>query len=92
MTRLKKELYDRNIIWDEDDYMIMMGPEHDNCSHLVDITDQFLITVFYSAVLDPILYLYDRKSLKCIAQQEMYKDEFGFADVNPWGVWFENEV
>jgi len=94
MTRLKKELTNRNIIWDADDYMIMMGPEHDTCSELVDITDQFVITCFHSAVLDPILHLYDRKTLQLIAYQDLYKDtnSFNLVSTNPWNAWFEYEA
>ena len=61
MTRLKKELTKRGIIWEESDLM-MMGPEYDTSQHLVDITEDFIITVHYSAVLDPVLTLWDRRT------------------------------
>lgn len=87
MTRLKVELQKRNIIFDEDDVMIALkGMEYDRCAKLVSITDKFIITVMYSAVMDPILYIYDRFTFKPIAEQQLYKDiqSFGCGYFNPW--------
>lgn len=90
MTRLKKELTERGIIYDADEYMIMMGPEHDEDARLVSITDKFLITVVYSAVLDPVLYLYDRKTLKRIAYQNLYPETMFFGQhFDKWMSWVE---
>ena len=71
MTRLKKELTKRNIIWENDEEIIMNGPEYDTCSYLVDITDKFIITVQYSAVVDPTFSIYDRKNFTLLAEQSV---------------------
>ena len=93
MTRLKKELYNRNIIWDENEYnIIMMGPEHDNCAKLVDITNDFIITVFYSAVLDPELNVYDRHTFQLLAKQNLYPDYMSFIPGNKWGSYMNFEA
>ena len=91
MTRLKKELEKAGIIYEADEYMIMMGPEHDSCRKLVDITKDFIITVFYSAVLDPEIHIFDKNTFEMIAQQNLYPDDMCFIDSNRWGsfVWSE---
>ena len=89
MTRLKKELTDRGIIWDyADEYLMMMGPEYDTCQKLVSIDQNFITTVHYSAVLDPTFYIYDRRTLQMIAEQSVRPeyDFFGEKSRNPWGV------
>ena len=92
MTRLKKELEKRNIIFESDDMMIALkGIEYDSSAKLVGITDKFIITVMYSAVIDPILTLYDRFTLEPIGEQELYKDT-QFGAFNPWHSFgFEDE-
>lgn len=85
MTRLKKELEKRNIIFKADDIEIALkGIEHDSSAHLVTVTDKFIITVVYSAVIDPIFYIYDRFTLELIGEQELYKDTQLFSISNPW--------
>ena len=85
MTRLKKELEKRNIIFEADDLEIALkGVEHDCSASLVAITDKFIITVVYSAVLDPVLYIYDRFTLELIGKQDRYKDTQLFCIANPW--------
>ena len=79
MTRLKKELIQREIIFDHDGcgevYYHQYRPEYDDCQKLVGVTDQFIICVYYSAVLDPELRLYDRYTFKLIAGQLLRPDK-----------------
>lgn len=85
MTRLKKELEKRNIIFEADEIEIALkGIEHDCSAHLVTITDKFIITVVYSAVIEPIFYIYDRFTFEPIAEQEVYKNTQFFSVFNPW--------
>lgn len=85
MTRLKKELEKRNIIFEADEIEIALkGIEYDCSSSLVTITDKFIITVVYSAVVEPTLYIYDRFTLELIGEQELYKDTQLFSVYNPW--------
>lgn len=89
MTRLKAELAKRGIIYEADYYNIVMrGPEYDCSAKLVDVTSDFIITIFYSAVLDPMLNIYDRRTFELIAQQDVRPDYMFFGDKskNPWGV------
>ena len=85
MTRLKKELEKRNIIFNADDITIALkGIEYDASASLVTITDKFIITVVYSAVIEPMFYIYDRFTLELIGEQELYKDTQLFSISNPW--------
>ena len=85
MTRLKKELEKRNIIFEADEIEIALkGIEYDNEAHLVTITDKFIITVVYSAVIEPMFYIYDRFTLELIGEQELYKNTQFFSVSNPW--------
>lgn len=88
MTRLKKELLKRGILFEADEMdVIMKGVEYDCSASLVEITSEFIITVMYSAVLDPVLYIYDRFTFKPIGEQELHKDtqtDGGFDWFNPW--------
>ena len=90
MTRLKKELTKAGILYEADDYEMMKGPEYDWCRKLVSITDKFIITVMYSAVLDPEIHLYDRNTFEMIAQQDLYPSApiWGF---NKWGSYMNFE-
>ena len=90
MTRLKKELEKAGIIYEADERMMMMGPEHDWSRELVTITDKFIVTVMYSAVLNPEFQLFDRNTYELIAQQNvLYADRFD--NYNTWEsyVWTE---
>ena len=85
MTRLKKELEKRNIIFEADDLEIALkGVEYDCSASLVAITDKFIITVTYSAVVEPTLYIYDRFTLELIGKQDLYEDTQLFCIANPW--------
>ena len=85
MNKMEKFLENKGIIYEADEYMIMMGPEHDTCRKLVDITKDFIITVFYSAVLDPEIHIFDRHTFEMVAQQNLYPDEMCFWGSNKWG-------
>ena len=85
MTRLKKELTNRGIIYDVDDIKVMLyGSGYDNEQRLVDITSEFVIVVHYSAVLDPFLRLYDRHTLTEIGEQQLYPER-SFSGSRTWG-------
>ena len=91
MNRLMKELRDRGIVYETNEIdVIFRGPEHDCAAHLVTVTDKVLVIAWYSAVLPPRFELYDRITLKHIADQDMYKDDnppfYGFRHSNPWEV------
>lgn len=90
MNRLKKELISRGIIYHADELDIMRGAEHDIDEELVLITDQVIVTAWYSAVVDPRYHIYDRKTLKYIGGQDMNLDTnphfFGKDKMNPWCV------
>ena len=85
---MDKVFEEKGIVFEADERMMMMGPEYDNCQHLVDITKDFIIAVFYSGVIDPMFMLYDRKTLNLIAQQDVYPEYsfFGEKSKNPWMV------
>jgi hypothetical protein len=85
MTRLEKELTKKGIIFEADEIEIALkGIEHDCSAHLVAVTDKFIITVVYSAVLDTVLYIYDRFTFELIGEQSRYKDTQFFNVFNPW--------
>jgi hypothetical protein len=82
---MKKELAKRNIIFEADEIDIALkGIEYDTSAHLVAVTDKFIITVVYSAVIEPMFYLYDRFTFERIGEQEVYKDMQWFCVSNPW--------
>jgi hypothetical protein len=90
MNRLKKELTKKGILYEADDFEISRGAEYDWCRRLVTITDQFIVTVMYSAVLNPEFQLFDRNTYEMIAQQNvLYADRFD--NCNTWEsyVWVE---
>jgi len=85
MTRLKKELEKRSIIFEADEITIALkGIEYDCSASLVAVTDKFIITVVYSAVIEPMFYIYNRFTLELIGEQELYKDTQLFSVSNPW--------
>ena len=93
MNKVEKFLTDKGILYEADDLEISKGIERDWCRRLVEITDQFIITVMYSAVLDTELHIFDRHTLELIAQQNLYPDKFGlFGKENPWGSYMNFEA
>lgn len=91
MNKLEKFLTDKGILYEADDFEIMKGAEYDWCRKLVTITDQFIVTVFYSAVLDTEIHIFDRHTFEMVAQQNLYPDDMRLFDNNRWGsfVWTE---
>lgn len=90
MTRLKKELYARGIIYDGNE--MMMRPEDDASADLAFIANGFLVVIFSCCVLDPVFMIYDAKTLKEIASQEVYPSNMHFFGFNKWSVdFFEEE-
>lgn len=88
MRRMDKVFEERGITYEADEQMMMWGPEYDSRQKLVDITDDFIIAVWYSAAVDPQFVLYDRRSLQMIAQQNVNPEYefFGYKNKNPWYV------
>lgn len=85
MTRLKKELEKCGILYEADEFEIMKGAEYDWCRKLVDITKDFIITVMYSAVLDPEIHIYDRRTFELVAKQDMYPSVGLMGHTRQWG-------
>lgn len=71
MTRLKKELIARGIVFEASDWDVMRGPEYDQDRRLVEVTDKFIITAYFSAVIPPELQLFDRFTFKFIGGQNL---------------------
>ena len=92
MRAVERELAKRGILYESSDEDVMRGAEYDTSKQLVDITDKFIITIMYSMVLDPTLYIYDRKTLNLIGEQQLYPD-YTFANPTSnktsktWGSW-----
>lgn len=88
MNKVEKVLTEKGILYEADDYQCSKGAEYDWCRRLVDITDDFIITVMYSAVLDEALYIYDRRTFELVAEQSLFPEYtfFGEKSKNPWGV------
>lgn len=85
MTRLKKELEKRGLIFSEDDPIVLMrGSEYDMCQKFVAIDGQFIICVWESAVTDPEFRLYDKNTFKLVAVQNVYPDTTLWGN-NTWG-------
>lgn len=92
MNKMEKFLENKGIIYEADEFEMMKGPEYDWCRKLVDITDQFIITVMYSAVLDPEIHIFDRHTFEMVAQQNLYPDPYGlFGERNKWGSYMNFE-
>ena len=88
MRKMDRVFAERGITYEADEWAIMWGPEHDCCQRVVDITKDFIIAVYYSAVLDPMFNIYDRRTFKLIAQQSVNPEYtfFGEKCNNPWDV------
>lgn len=85
MRRMDKEFKRVGITFEADDFDIMRGPEYDVDRKLVDITGEYIITVTYSAVLDPQLDLWDRHTFDWVGSQNLYPDEMTFGvKFNKW--------
>jgi len=90
MRKMDKVFTEKGIIFEADEFDIMKGPEYDTSAQVVDITDKFIITICYSAVLDPILYIWDRYTLQRIAYQNLYPETMFFGiRFDKWMSWVE---
>ena len=85
MTRLKKELYARNILFEADEFDCMRGAEYDQARYLVAITDKYIITRYESMVLPSELHIFDKRTLLQIAGQNLLPDDQTFGGYhNRW--------
>ena len=85
MNRLKKELHNRGITYDANEINIIMhGAEYDNAERLVSFTSDIIITVWESAVVDPVFRLYETRTLKVIGEQNVYP-EMSFSGCRTFG-------
>lgn len=95
MNRLEKELRKRGITFEADDMDIMRGPEYDVDRNLVAINGNYIITVTYSAVLDPELQIWNRNTFELVGGQQLYPNKqpsFEGADYfNKWSSYVEFE-
>ena len=87
MRAIERELTKRGILHKSSDEDVIRGAEYDISKQLVDITNDFIITVMYSMVLDPILYIYDRKTLMPIGEQYLYPEQNIWGKTRTWGSW-----
>lgn len=87
MRAVERELKKRGILYEASDEDVMRGAEHDTSIKLVDITNEFIITVMYSMVLDPTLYIYDRKTLEIIGEQLLYPEQSFWGNTRTWMSW-----
>lgn len=86
MTRLKKELIKRKLIFNHySDY-----DYYEECQLFVTISNKMIVLSHHSNVLDPILLLVD-SNFNVFAEQLLFKsDHISFLedDGNPWDVYF----
>lgn len=87
MRAVDRELKKRGILYEASNEDVMRGAEYDVSKELVDITNEFIITVMYSMVLDPTLYIYDRKTLMPIGEQYLYPEQSLCGKTRTWGSW-----
>ena len=72
MTRLKKFLHEKGVLFDEPDNPSRLEQE---CSReLVTIDGDIIVTVVWSAFLPPMLHLFDRHTYEFIGEQYMSKE------------------
>lgn len=89
MTRLKKELIERGILYDDLDNENSMNT-YESGTSLVCAENGCLVVVRYSNVLDDEFVIYDARTLEVIGSQERYKDSMSFVGTekrNPWLAW-----
>lgn len=90
MTRLKRTLIEKGIITDANAF-VNPYDTYETEINLVSITETVLTTVMYSNVLDPILFLYDRRTLEPIGQQDLYPTRNLCNGKRTWGSWGNTE-
>ena len=86
MRRMDKVFYEKSIAYEDDPYW--NNTPYECCQAVVEITKDYIITVFYSSVLDPMFNLYDRRTFEFVGQQNVNPEYtfFGEKSRNPGGV------
>lgn len=85
MNRLKKELVARGIVYEANEIdIVMRGIEYDNSERLVTFTNEIIVTVWESAVMDPMLRLYEARTFKVIGEQYV-RPEMSFSGNRTFG-------
>ena len=92
MEELIKILEQKGILYEASDEDVMRGAEYDVSRQLVAVTDEFIVTIMYSMVLDPILYIYDRNTLEIIGEQYLYPEQMFCGNTRTWGSYCNFEV
>ena len=97
MKRMIKEFKKAGLIYDSMDNIynqIYYRPENDTSQKFVAVSGDFIICAWYSEVLDPELRLYDRRSFKPVATQQLYPSDLFFMGANKWmsHIYGEEEV
>ena len=82
MTRLKRELRKRGLIFEAPDYP--WSAEYDACQALVTITETVIVTVFDCSVLPTELRLYDRRTFAEIGGQNLTPEPMLFGKGKSW--------
>ena len=81
MTRLKKELINKNILFDDSD----SNDCYESYESFFTCENGFIITIAGSAMTDPEFRIYDR-SLNLIGTQDCFKDKY--YNPNMWQNYF----
>lgn len=88
-VRFTEKLRAKGIVYDtSDDMPWNYRIENDMSEKFVAVCGDFLITVWYSAVLDPEYRIHDRKSWELIATQATLPDGMLFGSGNKWWSFF----
>lgn len=86
MNRIKKELFKRGIIGDNEIDVITGRSSVEWEAKLIAVTKNFIIIGSYTNVLDPMFRILD-KNLNVIAEQAIWFDNmehWNFGNYNPW--------
>lgn len=87
MTRIKEELAKRGIIYTNRANDFYYRPEDNFNTVYIGTENGYILTVMYSDVLDPILYIHD-KNYNEVGQQYLYPERYHFnlgCFKNRWG-------
>ena len=83
MTRLTKELRNRNIVFDESDYYGMFDTGYNSSETLFCVSNDLIITLYTCDVLDPQFKIYD-KHFNLVGSQDCFKNTVAFLGNNPF--------
>lgn len=85
MTRMDKEFKKVGLIYDSMDYnQVYYRPENEDCQRFVAIDGEFIICIWYSQTLEPEIRLFDRRTFKLVAVQQLYPNDLFFMGSNKW--------